>query len=483
MAKSSHKGRPIIPGLSEFAGIGTFPGGLYFLAGPAGSGKTLFCRKFAATAAKHGEVSIFMSTDSKAAEFNRQVDRIEPQIHKKIIFANPFEGADTKSEISRKLSLNLKAIQLSIRKRKGNLKELLPASIVIDSLSHILLLCGEKILVKFLSKLSSLSRDSNAIIICTLTTSDQDLYSIMSPFAAGILEMRMEENSQSFERKLRLFSIRGLPHSPDWVQFKIANDGDILFTQKKPSAPSIVCTLCGKSATGSQFVVSDFVFDTEECMETYRKLAGAYGSDITETGLPAEAFNVSFFFVDIVGLSDPMLSVKKQVQKITILNMLLDSCEALKKAAKSKRIILPTGDGMAIGFILNPELPLELSIQLHKNLRAYNRGKRFEDQVGVRIGLGSGPVYTVTDFNNVQNVWGPGIVLARRVMDAGDNGHILLAEKLAEELIALNDEYRRIIKPISPDFEIKHGQKIRLYSAYAKEFGNPQPPARVQRQE
>jgi class 3 adenylate cyclase len=215
-------------------------------------------------------------------------------------------------------------------------------------------------------------------------------------------------------------------------------------------------------------------------METYRKLAGAYGSSISETGLPLGAFNVSFFFIDIVGLSDPSLSVRKQIQKIEALNKLIASCDAFK-ASSGKRIVLPTGDGMAIGFLLNPELPMELSVQLHRQLRAYNRGMSEEDKIGVRIGLGSGPVFTVTDMNNIQNVWGPGIILARRVMDAGDNAHILLADKLAEELIALKDEYREIIKPICQVYEIKHGQKITLYSAYSHDFGNPELPARVPR--
>lgn len=131
------------------------------------------------------------------------------------------------------------------------------------------------------------------------------------------------------------------------------------------------------------------------------------------------------------------------------------------------------------GILINHELPLELSIQLQRQLYAYNKGKPEEDRLGVRIGLGSGPVFTVTDMNNVQNVWGPGIILARRVMDAGDNGHILLADNLAEELIALKDEYRAIIKPICQMYEIKHGQKITLYSAYSQDFGNPEMPTRV----
>ena len=63
-------------------------------------------------------------------------------------------------------------------------------------------------------------------------------------------------------------------------------------------------------------------------------------------------------------------------------------------------------------------------------------------------------------------------------MDLGDNLHILITDKLAEELIALKDEYREIITQIA-EFEIKHGQKIKLYSAHSKEFGNPKLPEKV----
>jgi hypothetical protein len=66
-------------------------------------------------------------------------------------------------------------------------------------------------------------------------------------------------------------------------------------------------------------------------------------------------------------------------------------------------------------------------------------------------------------------------------MDAGDNGHILIAEKLAEDLISLKDEYRQAIKLISTTYRIKHGQNIKLYSAYSDDFGNPEIPAKVPR--
>jgi class 3 adenylate cyclase len=136
---------------------------------------------------------------------------------------------------------------------------------------------------------------------------------------------------------------------------------------------------------------------------------------------------------------------------------------------------------MAIGFFMHPDSPLHLAVQLHSKLHKYNRGKNNnnnEDRLGARIGLSSGPIFIVNDMNGNQNVWGPGIILARRVMDIGDNMHILLSGSMAESLIALKDEYKMMIKPLGK-YSIKHGQTISIYSAYSQEFGNPEPPAKM----
>jgi hypothetical protein len=237
------------------------------------------------------------------------------------------------------------------------------------------------------------------------------------------------------------------------------------------------CTLCGNTILGDSILDSDLVFDTETCRQTYRKLAGVYGHNISDMGLP-NVLNANFFFIDVVGLSDLSMSVRKQITKIDVLNRLIGSCNVFSTTPKNGKIILPTGDGMAIGFFLNPELPLQLSIQFQKKLSEYNQDKSEEDMIGVRIGLSSGPVFVNNDINNNKNLWGPGIVLARRVMDLGDNLHILIADRLAEELIALSDENREIIKQIG-EYEIKHRQIIKLYSVYSKEFGNPNIPEKV----
>ena len=187
--------------------------------------------------------------------------------------------------------------------------------------------------------------------------------------------------------------------------------------------------------------------------------------------------HANFFFVDIVGLSDPFLSTSSQIKKITALNDSIKECEAFKNTPKETMITLPTGDGMCLGFMQGPHLPLLLASQLHYILSKYNQGKIPSETVRVRIGLHSGNCFTVNDILGNKNVWGPGIILCRRVMDLGEGGHILLTPRLAEDLIELSDDYKQCIRPIH-DFTIKHGQTLLIYSAHGDDFGNSNPPTK-----
>ncbi len=504
---NSSNGSLLLPGIYlPFQSIGSK---ILLLSGPSGVGKTMYCRQFLLEGLLKGDKCIFISTDLSKMQFNALFSKVEDKnILDRMEFINPCddmpllyndETAVTGKRISNAI---LSALKRSIE--IGSTNEMQTASsnhkregedvggterpmrLVIDSMTHTLLLIGERMLIEFVMDLTHILKVSNVTAILTLTTSsvDQRMVSNLSSIVDGIIEMRLKEDSNDMAiRSIRVRHLKGVYYDPKWTTFKISNKGTIIFRKEQHSSLrtpyEITCALCAKPIVGTPLVKSDLVFDSKECMEIYYRLENAYGSKISDTGLPSEAFHASFFFIDIVGLSDPTLSVKNQVHKIQILNELIHSCDSFRKTSPGKRIILPSGDGMAIGFLSSSETPLELSIQLHHKIRAYNEQEYTSDSLGVRIGLGSGPVFTVSDLNNVQNIWGPGIIIARRVMDAGDNGHILVAEKLAEELISLKDDYRRVINLISDKYRIKHGQEIKLYSAYSNDFGNPQIPAKV----
>jgi KaiC/GvpD/RAD55 family RecA-like ATPase len=510
---SSSSISPLIPGI--YLPIQNTGLKILLLYGPSGVGKTMYCRQFLIEGLLKGDRCIFISTNLSKTQFNALFSNMDnTNLVDLVEFINPCENIsipyrnDRVSSRRRLATAMLSGLIHSLETRSATNDRRVassnektnddddddnssssskPVRLVIDSLTHALLLLGERTLIEFVMNLTQFLKNFNITAILTLTTSsaDQSMVSNLSSVVDGIIEMRLKEDSYGTAiRSIRVRHIKGAHYDPRWTTFKISNNGSIMFRNGQYSSlrppTEITCTLCAKPVIGTPFIKSDLVFDSKECMEIYYRLENAYGSKISDTGLPSAAFDASFFYIDIVGLSDPTMSVKKQVQKIEMLNKLIHSCDTFRKGSTGKKIILPTGDGMAIGFLSNPEIPLELSIQLHHKLRRYNQEKYYTaDAIGVRIGLGSGPVFTVTDLNNVQNIWGPGIILARRVMDAGDDGHILIGEKLAEELISLKDEYRRVIKLISNKYKIKHGQNIKLYSAYSDDFGNPEIPIKV----
>ena len=60
----------------------------------------------------------------------------------------------------------------------------------------------------------------------------------------------------------------------------------------------------------------------------------------------------------MVGLSDPSLSVKRQIEKIHILNNLISSCSSYKKERDKK--ILPTGDENGYSFYIQSQAPVRI---------------------------------------------------------------------------------------------------------------------------
>ena len=511
-----------IPGQSDLITRETekIPDSLLLLCGPAGAGKTMYCKQFFVDCLMSGYYCIYISsslTDRQYRTLFADID--ESKLLQGSHFINPYlqktlTGHSSSTSVSEnKLSLTLEIIHELINKvrngkedddnddyekRQNNkviehsLDNTKKICLVVDSLTHLLAIFNEEAVLQFVNALSFLLKEVEATAIFVLTTSslpstatsattttNDNFSNLLGSIFDGILEMKFDEDkSGSLIRNIRLLSIRGIHHTPAWIIFKIDHNGRITFGSDQLSEFS--CVLCKAPILDTPVIYSELTFHSHH-VDLYKKLLGVYGSNISEFGLPEGVINANFFFIDIVGLSDPSLSVRKQMEKIERLNNLIYSCDAFKKATE-KKIILPTGDGMAIGFMLNPELPLQLSIQLHKELYRYNNQSRKiseEDIIGVRIGLATGPVFVVSDINNNQNIWGPGIILARRVMDLGDSGHILIADILAEQLIALKDEYRVMIKPVG-NYQIKHGQIIKMYSAYSQEFGNPDPPAKFQ---
>jgi len=178
-----------------------------------------------------------------------------------------------------------------------------------------------------------------------------------------------------------------------------------------------------------------------------------------------------WFFIDIVASSDPNLSIKSQARKIYALNTLIERTDVIKNNELDSLVLLPTGDGMAIGFSDSPENPLMLAIQLHKSLRKFNKTKKEKDRIVIRIGIETGPGYFMNGLNNSQIFWGPGIINAKRIMDICGPNNIFSSERFAGDLKKLSEENKVSMRSIGK-FKIKHGEEIEIFNIFGKDFGN-----------
>ena len=177
-----------------------------------------------------------------------------------------------------------------------------------------------------------------------------------------------------------------------------------------------------------------------------------------------------WLFADIIDGANPTIPTRDQVRKITALNQLVERTETFRNRDTSI-IILPVGDGMAIGFGDSPEKPLLLAIEIHKALYRYNESRSENERLLIRIGIDMGPVYFVKDLTGKDNVWGSGIIFARRVMDLCGPMNIFASARIANDIRKLSPEYGKIFHPIG-NYSIKHGEELEIYNIYDTGFGN-----------
>lgn len=178
---------------------------------------------------------------------------------------------------------------------------------------------------------------------------------------------------------------------------------------------------------------------------------------------PCESYT---FFMDIVGYSKKSTSMQKKVMDDLI--AIVKGTQSYQQAQRQgKLIILPTGDGMALVFFNSVHAAFKCAIDTGK--KCYK-----SKDIGLRMGINTGPVVPVKDINDNPNVSGDGINIAQRVMDAGDNDHILIS----------NGVYLHVSEMDIPSLKfedwgavfVKHGSTVHLHTAYGNGFGRTEFP-------
>jgi TolB-like protein len=155
------------------------------------------------------------------------------------------------------------------------------------------------------------------------------------------------------------------------------------------------------------------------------------------------------------------------------LNAVVRGTEQFRAAESQKKLVcLPTGDGMVVAFFTAPDAAARCAIEIARALRDH-------PEIGLRMGIHCGPVSAITDVNQHMNVAGGGINMAQRVMDCGDAGHILLSQRVAEDLAQFR-EWNASVHDVG-EAKVKHETKVRLFNFFGDGFGNAALPAKLKK--
>jgi tetratricopeptide (TPR) repeat protein/class 3 adenylate cyclase len=177
-------------------------------------------------------------------------------------------------------------------------------------------------------------------------------------------------------------------------------------------------------------------------------------------------------FMDIVAYSTlPMDHQRRVLHELQ--EAVRSTPEFVRAQSEDHLLRLPTGDGMALVFFVDPEAPVRCALELSRSLREH-------PDIKLRMGIHSGPVYRVADINANRNVAGGGINIAQRVMDCGDAGHILVSSAEAEVLGQLS-VWPHTLHDLG-EVEVKHRVRVHLYNLYTEEAGNPELPKKTSAQ-
>ena len=172
-------------------------------------------------------------------------------------------------------------------------------------------------------------------------------------------------------------------------------------------------------------------------------------------------FICSVLFLDIAEYSKKPVS--EQIQLKDRFNALI--AESIRDIAPNDRIILDTGDGVAVNFLGDPEDALFVAMSLRE---AFAPKADEPPNLPARIGINLGPVRLVRDLNSQPNIIGDGINVAQRVMGFAQPGQILVSRSYYEVVLHISEGYTKLF-----DYEGSRTDKhVREHEVYSVGYTN-----------
>jgi class 3 adenylate cyclase len=167
----------------------------------------------------------------------------------------------------------------------------------------------------------------------------------------------------------------------------------------------------------------------------------AQGGEVVE--FPAASERTSRTFVCTVLFLDIVEYSRKPVAEQLLIKERFNHhvAQAIGDIPLADRIILDTGDGVAVNFLGDPEDALFVALRLSD---AFARDPGPGQPIQVRAGVNLGPVRLARDINGQPNIIGDGINVAQRVMTFAHPGQVLVSRSYHEVVTRISDEYERL---------------------------------------
>jgi len=211
-----------IPNIDDLIGGGIPKNELVLLAGPAGTGKTIFCTQFLYNGAvEHNDNGVYATLEEDARTLKRNMrtfgydlERLERENKVRII--------DIESLKSVGLSSNIQFILDTVANMKAE-------RLVIDSITALFIACEEKFdyrtLIHLLYRILK-TQNCTTIMTCSVPTGQKTLGLGIEEFIADallILDNVTEE--AELKRRLLIQKMRGTEHSRKWHNVLITKHG------------------------------------------------------------------------------------------------------------------------------------------------------------------------------------------------------------------------------------------------------------------
>ena len=174
---------------------------------------------------------------------------------------------------------------------------------------------------------------------------------------------------------------------------------------------------------------------------------------------------LSVVAVDLVGYSRK--SVAEQMALKDNFNQVL--LKAIHDIPVADRIILDTGDGVAIGFLGDPEDALYVALFMHDAINRENTdgssGGTIATAGVIRIGINLGPVKLATGVGGHPHIIGDGINVAERIMTFAEPGQLTASRPFFEVMSTLSEHYATLFQYAG----VRTDNQVRAHDVYLVE--------------